>query len=134
MDAENCWYFKEWLDLVWRVGLVRYSSALMSIKLLKILYIIVSRNFFRLVSSVSNFRSPSMKITLLVFLERFVTYLAALRWTISILLMASFVCGLHTDEQYSIVGRTKVLYALFSYPGCWPSGFFLKIWEYCLPF
>jgi hypothetical protein len=25
--------------------------------------------------------------------------------------MASFVCGLHTDEQYSIVGWTKVLYA-----------------------
>jgi hypothetical protein len=25
--------------------------------------------------------------------------------------MASFVCGLHTDEQYSIVGRTEVLFA-----------------------
>jgi hypothetical protein len=25
--------------------------------------------------------------------------------------LQSFVCGLHTDEQYSIVGRTKVLYA-----------------------
>jgi hypothetical protein len=51
-----------------------------------------------------------MEVTLLVFLWRFVMYLAALRWTISILFMASFVCGFHTDEQYSIVGRTKVLY------------------------
>jgi hypothetical protein len=57
------------------------------------------------INSVSHSRSPSMEVTLLVFQLRFVTYLAALRWTISILFMASFVCGLHTDEQYSIVDK-----------------------------
>ena len=40
-----------------------------------------------------------------------VTYLAALRWTISIFLMSDLMWGSHTEQAYSSDGLTNALYA-----------------------
>ena len=47
-----------------------------------------------------------MEVTLLVLRYLLVTYLAARRCTISTLLTYSFVWGLQTVEQYSMIGLT----------------------------
>ena len=76
-----------------------------------ILYIIVTCDLALLVSSVSQPRSSSMSVTLLMFLYLLVAYLAARLCTISIFSLALSVWGLHTFEQYSKLGHTIVKYA-----------------------
>ena len=65
----------------------------------------VSWIFVLLDSSGSHWRASSIDDTLLVFLKRLETYLAALRWIISIFCISSFWLGFHTDAQYSRFGR-----------------------------
>ena len=54
-----------------------------------------------------------------------VTYLAALRWTISILLMSDLRWGSHTEQTYSSDGLTNDLYAC-SFSGVEPM---FRLWR-----
>ena len=60
----------------------------------------VSWIFVLLDPSGSHWRASSIDDTLLVFLKRLETYLAAMRWIISIFCISSFWLGFHTDAQY----------------------------------
>jgi hypothetical protein len=61
--------------------------------------------------SVGQVRVWSISVTLLVLWCRLQAYLAARRWTISILLRCSAVWGSQTDHAYSSFGRTRDRYA-----------------------
>ena len=82
-------------------------SLLMATFSCVILYIIHRRESFRLSSRLRQFRCCSMSLTLDVFPCLFVTNLAALRWTISILFMSFLIYGSHTVLAYSKVGLTS---------------------------
>ena len=56
-------------------------------------------------------RVCSMSVTLLVLWYLLQAYLAARRWTISILLQCSAVWGFQTEHAYSSFGRTRDRYA-----------------------
>ena len=62
-------------------------------------------------SRLCHFRCCSMSPTLDVLRCLLVTYLAALRWTISILLMSDLRWGSHTEQAYSSDGLTNDWYA-----------------------
>ena len=61
--------------------------------------------------SVGQVRVWSKSVTLLVLWYRLQAYLAACRWTISILLQCSAVWGSQTEHAYSSFGRTRARYA-----------------------
>jgi hypothetical protein len=75
-----------------------------------ILYIMTSRASLHRSSRLCHLRCCSMSLTLDVFRCLLVTYLAALRWTISILLMSDLRWGSHTEQAYSSDGLTNYLY------------------------
>ena len=76
VDVAYCLSFLPWCDLVLVEAGVT-SAAGISTRPLMILNIIVTCDLDLLVSSVSQLRSSSMSVTLLVFLYLFVAYLAA---------------------------------------------------------
>ena len=88
VDVAHCLNFLPWCDLVLVEAGVTKSAAGISTRSLMILNIIVTCDLDLLVSSVSQLRSSSMSVTLLVFLYLFVAYLTAHLWTISILFFA----------------------------------------------
>ena len=77
----------------------------------EILYIMTKCASLRRSSRLCHSRCCSMSPTLDVLRCLLVTYLAALRWTISILLMSDLRWGSHTEEAYSSDGLTNDLYA-----------------------
>ena len=87
-EVEICISFIEWCALVLVEAGVTKSAAGISTKPWVILYIMVTCDLALLDSSVSQLRSSSMSVTLLLFRYLFVAYLAARRWTISILSFA----------------------------------------------
>ena len=91
VDVAYCLSFLPWSDLVLVEAGVTKSAAGVSTRPLMILNIIVTCDLDLLVSGVSQLRSSSMSVTLLVFLYLFVAYLAARLWTISILFFAWMV-------------------------------------------
>ena len=80
--------------------------------LLIILYIMVKRDSFLLVSSDFHFRSSSRSVTLDLLWYRCLTNLAPLRWTISIVLRSTLSCGSQTQLANSTVGLTIDVYAV----------------------
>ena len=77
-----------------------------------ILYIMVKRDSFLLVSSDSHFRSSSRSVTLDLLWYQCLTNLAPLRWTISIWLMSTLSCGSQTQLANSTVGLTIDAYVV----------------------
>ena len=77
-----------------------------------ILYIMVKRDSFLLVSSDFHVRSSSRSVTLDLLWYRYLTILPPLRWTISILLMSTLLCGSQTQLANSTVGLTIDIYAV----------------------
>ena len=80
--------------------------------LLTILFIMVKRDSFLLVSSDFHVRSSSRSVTLDLLWYRYLTNLAPLRWTISILLISTLSCGSQTQLANSTVGLTIYVYAV----------------------
>ena len=74
---------------------------------LTIRYIIVALVSFLRLSKEVHPRLCSMAVTLLRRLKSLQTNLAALPWTISILLMDVMVYGSHIVEAYSMIGLTS---------------------------
>lgn len=91
---------------------VRYSSGGMSTKPLMILNIMVSWHLIRLSSKDCHSSCSSKEVTLLLLWYLFLTYLAALRWTILSLLMYSCVYELQSVQQYSTIGLFSEKYVL----------------------
>ena len=82
--------------------------------------------------SVGQVRVWSISVTLLVLWCRLQAYLAARRWTISILLRCSAVWGSQTEHTYSRFGRERDRYAATLYL-CWRFyGFFSRIQDFYL--
>ena len=77
----------------------------------EILYIMTRRASLRRSSRMRHSRCCSISPTLDVLRCLLVTYLTALRWTISILLMSDLRWGSHTEQAYSSHGLTNDLYA-----------------------
>ena len=75
---------------------------------LTILYIKISLASVRLLSRVFQPSDSIIEVTLDVLWYLLVTYLAALLWIISMVLMLWSVYGSQTGEEYSSIGRTKV--------------------------
>ena len=75
----------------------------------EILNSIVRRPCFLLASRDGHPSSSSILVTLACRSQLLTVKRAALRWTISSLLMLFAVCGSHTDDAYSNVGLTRVL-------------------------
>ena len=93
-------------------GFIRCLSESTATCWFTILYIMVKRDSFLLVSSDFHFRSSSRSVTLDLLWYRFFTNLAPLRWTISILLMSTLSCGSQTQLANSTVGLTIDMYAV----------------------
>ena len=91
VDVAYCLSFLPWCDFVLVEAGVTKSAAVISTRPFMILNIIVNCDLALLVSSVSQLRSSSMSVTLLVFLYLFVAYLAAHLWTVSTLFFAWMV-------------------------------------------
>ena len=77
----------------------------------EILYIMTRRASLRRSSRLRHARCCSMSPTLDVLRWLLVTYLAALRWTISMVLMSDLRWGSHTEQAYSRDDLTNDLYA-----------------------
>ena len=77
-----------------------------------ILYILVKRDSFLLVSSDFHFRSSSRSVTLDLLWYRCLTNLTPFHWSILILLMSTLSCGSQTQLANSAVGLTIDMYAV----------------------
>jgi hypothetical protein len=77
----------------------------------EILYIMTRRGSLGRSSRLRHLRCCNMSPKLDVFRCLLVTYLAALRWTISILVMSDSRRGSHTEQAYPSNGLTNDLYA-----------------------
>ena len=77
-----------------------------------ILYVMVKRDSFLLVSSDFHFRPSSRSVTLDLLWYRCLTNLAPLRWTISIFLMSTLSSWTTTQLTNSTVGLTIDMYAV----------------------
>jgi hypothetical protein len=104
------WYDRECMFLECLRGAESLSLLLTATLSWEILYIITRRASLRRSSRLHHFRC-SMSPTFDVLRCLLVTYLAALRWTISILLMSDLRWGSHTKQAYSTDGLTNDLYA-----------------------
>ena len=84
-------------EIVFEVSLDFFLDQWSLVGLNTILYIMVKRDSFLLVSSDFHFRSSSRSVTLDLLWYQCLTNLAPLRWTISILLMSTLSCGSQTQ-------------------------------------
>ena len=99
-------------EIVFEVSLDFFLDQWSLVGLNTILYIMVKRDSFLLVSSDFHFRSSSRSVTLDLLWYQCLTNLAPLRWTISILLMSTLSCGSQTQLANSTVGLTIDMYAV----------------------
>ena len=105
------WCDWEYIFLEYLRGGENLLLLLTATLLWEILYIMTRRASLRRSSGLCHLRCCSMSLTRDVFGCLLVTYLAALRWTISILLMSDLWRGSHTEQAYSSDGLTNYLYA-----------------------
>ena len=103
------WYDWECIFLMCLRGGESLSLLLTSTLLCEILYIMTRRVSLRRSSRLCHLKWCSMPQTLDVFRFLLVKYLAALRWTISILLMSDLGWGSYTEQAYSSDGLTNDL-------------------------
>ena len=111
--VSRTWYDREcmFLECLGLRGGERLSLLLIATFSWEILYILTRHASLRRSSRLRHSRCCSMSPTLDVLCCLLVTYLAALRWTISILLMSDLRWGSHTEQAYSSDGLTNDLYA-----------------------
>jgi hypothetical protein len=101
-----------------RYGCTSLSVASILTRPFTILDIKTSLALCLLSSNVGHFNSSSMLVTYEVLWYLFTTYLAALRWTISIRFLSSLRYGSQVVRAYSNVDVTNDLYA-FSFNMKW---------------
>jgi hypothetical protein len=107
----GAWYEWECMFLECLRGDESLSLLLTATLSWDILYIMTRCASLRRSSRLRHLRCCSMSPTLDVLRCLLVTYLATLRWNISILLMSDLRWGSHTEKAYSSDGLTNDLYA-----------------------
>jgi hypothetical protein len=111
MPLSGTWYDWECMFLECLRGGESLSLLLTATLSWEILYIMTRHASLCRSSRLRHLRCCSMSPTLDVLRCLLVTYLATLRWNISILLMSDLRWGSHTEKAYSSDGLTNDLYA-----------------------